>query len=68
MRTVKTTETRNMGILDGICFRKTAWEGVVVDRLVREELQWKVNQIRMYYNSLERSDNQALVPRMDMER
>jgi len=57
-----------MGILDGIYFRKTAWEGVVVDRLVREELQWKVNQIRMYYNSLERSDNQALVPRMDMEK
>ena len=44
------------------------WEGVLVDRLVREELQRKVNQIRIYYNSLERSDNQALVPRMDMEK
>lgn len=38
------------------------WEGVV-DRLVREELQ-----IRIYYNSLERSDNEVFVPRMDMEK
>ena len=39
------------------------WEGVLVDRLVREELQ-----IRIYYNSLERSDNEVFVPRMDMEK
>lgn len=39
------------------------WEGVVVDRLVREELQ-----IRIYYNSLERSDNEVFVPRMDMKK
>ena len=39
------------------------WEGVLVDRLVREELQ-----IRIYYNSLERSDNEVFVPRMNMEK
>lgn len=59
-------ETREYLMVSAL--ERPPWEGVLVDRLVREELQRKVNQIRIYYNSLERSDNQALVPRMDMEK